>query len=92
MEALLPGSVIVSARTEHGMEPLRDALRTRVQALRPATELRVPASDGRLLADIHRSGEVVEQRADGEELVLVARLDPVSLARVVRAGAIRGAP
>jgi GTP-binding protein HflX len=59
---------------------------------RPATELRVPAGNGKLLAEIHRAGEVIDQRSDGEEMVLVARIDAVALARLQRAGAVVGAP
>jgi GTP-binding protein HflX len=92
MEALLPGSVLVSAKAEHGTDALRDALRARLLLQRPATELRVPAGNGKLLAEIHRAGEVIDQRSDGEEMVLVARIDAVALARLQRAGAVVGAP
>ena len=92
MEALLPGSVMVSAKAEHGTDALRDALRDRLLHQRPATELRVSAGNGKLLAEIHRAGEVIEQRSDGEEMVLVARLDAVAVARLQRAGAVVGTP
>lgn len=90
--SLLPGSVLVSARSAPGVEPLRTALRERVLQQRPLLALRVSAGDGKLLADIHRSAEVVEQRMDGEEMVLVARIDTASLARLRRAGATVGTP
>jgi GTP-binding protein HflX len=72
---------------EEGLEPLRRALLTRVRERRPLTEVRLPAGDGRLLAEIHRSGEVLDQRTDGESLVLRARLDAVTAGRLRRAGA-----
>ena len=92
MQALLPGSVLVSARTEHGTDTLHAALSERLLRQRPATELRVSAGNGKLLAEIHRTGEVIEQRSDGEEMVLVARVDAVALARLQRAGAVVGTP
>jgi GTPase len=85
---LLPNSVFVSAVTEGGLEPLRRALLAGVQRLRPVTEVRIPASDGRLIAEIHRLGEVVEQRANGTEMVVLARLDAAGAGRLRSQGAV----
>lgn len=92
MAALLPNHVLASTREEHGLDPLRTALRAHVLDSRPLAELRVPAGNGKLLADVHRSGEVVEQRTDGDTMVLVTRMDAAALARLKRAGAVVGTP
>ena len=84
---LLANSVFVSAETESGLEPLRRALLVKTRALRPVSEIRFGASEGRLLAEIHRLGEVMEQRTDGAELVLRARIDEALAGRLRRAGA-----
>ena len=84
---LLPNSVFVSAHTDGGLEPLRRALLTKTRALRPLSEIRIGAGEGRLLAEIHRLGEVVDQRTDGAELVLRARVDDALAGRLRRAGA-----
>jgi GTP-binding protein HflX len=84
---LLPNSVFVSARSEGGLDPLRRALLGRTRALRPVSEIRLGASEGRLLAEIHRLGEVVEQRTDGTDLVVRARVDDTLAGRLRRAGA-----
>jgi GTP-binding protein HflX len=84
---IAPDSVFVSAVSEHGLEPLRRALLAVVRKLKPVTELRVSTSDGRLLAELHRSGEVLEQRNDGEEMVFRVRLDAAALGRLRAAGA-----
>jgi GTP-binding protein HflX len=86
MAVLLPGSVFVSTIATDGLEPLRDALRQVVRAHRPVLELRIPVSDGRLLAEVHRNGEVLEQHHEGEEMVLRARVDAPTLGRLRRAG------
>lgn len=91
MSLLLPGSVLTSTVTPGGLEPLRVALRAAVRAHRPVTELRIPVSDGKLLAEVHRNGEVLDQRAEGTDMVLRARLDASTLGRLVRAGARAGA-
>ncbi len=84
---IAPDSVFVSAVSEHGLEPLRRALLAVVRKLKPVTELRVSTSDGRLLAELHRSGEVLDQRNDGEEMVIRVRLDAAALGRLRAAGA-----
>ncbi len=83
---LLPNSVFVSAVAPDGLEPLRRALLAAVRALRPVMELRLPAHDGKLLAEIHRGAEVLEQRLDGEAMVLRARVDEALAGRLRRAG------
>jgi GTP-binding protein HflX len=84
---LLPNSVFVSAQTDGGLEPLRRALLVKTRALRPLSEIRLGAGEGRLLAEIHRLGEVIEQRMDGVELVLRARVDDSLAGRLRAAGA-----
>jgi GTP-binding protein HflX len=84
---LLPNSVFVSAESDSGLEPLRRALLAKTRALRPVSEIRLGASEGRLLAEIHRLGEVVDQQTDGADLVLRARIDDALAGRLRRAGA-----
>ncbi|HET7566303.1 MAG TPA: GTPase HflX [Gemmatimonadaceae bacterium] len=83
---MLPNSVFVSAVTEGGLEPLRRALLAAARETQVVTEVRIPASDGKTLAEVHRSGEVLEQRSDGTDLVLLARLDEASIGRLRRLG------
>ncbi len=84
---LAPSSVFVSAASDGGLDPLRRALAAAIRARRPLTEIRLSAADGRLLADVHRNGEVLEQRTEGDQLVLRARVDEVLVGRLRRAGA-----
>jgi dTDP-glucose 4,6-dehydratase len=85
---LLPNSIFVSAATEGGLEPLRRSLLAAVRAARPVSHVRIPGSDGRLIADVHRNGEVLEQGADGDYLVLTARLDEATASRLRKEGAV----
>jgi GTPase len=84
---LLPNSVFVSTLADGGLEPLRRALLVKTRALRPIMEIRLGVGEGRLLAEIHRLGEVVDQTTDGAELVLRARVDEALAGRLRRAGA-----
>jgi GTP-binding protein HflX len=72
---LVPGSVFVSAVTPDGLEPLKRALLNSARRRRPVTEIRLPLSDGKLLAEIHREAEVLEQKHESGELVITARMD-----------------
>ena len=74
--------VFVSAVLPDGLEPLRRALLAARRQLRPTTTVRIPLGDGKLLAELHRSGEVLSQHAEGNEWVVTARLDPASLGRL----------
>jgi len=86
VSALLPNSVFVSATSDAGLEPLRRALLGMVRRSRSEAEIRVPLSDGRMLAEVHRSAEVLEQRSEGTELVLRARVDEAAVGKLRRQG------
>jgi GTP-binding protein HflX len=83
---LLPDSVFVSAISEGGLEPLKRALLARVREVRPVVDVRVPATAGRILAELHRAGEVLDERVDGEEMVVRARLDAAHVGRLRSGG------
>jgi GTP-binding protein HflX len=90
MENLLPGSLFVSAIATGGVEPLRAMLLQAVRSQRPLVKLRLPASSGKLIAEIHREGEVVSSENDEEtgEVVLSARVDSALLGRLEREGVV----
>jgi GTP-binding protein HflX len=85
--ALVPSSVFVSTVAEGGLEPLRRALTSAIRQRKPLTEIRLSPSEGKLIAEIHRTGDVVEQGMDGDRLLLKARVDEALAGRLRRAGA-----
>jgi len=84
---LIPGSVFVSANVGDGLDPLSRAMLAAARARTALSEVRLPLSDGKLLAEIHREAEVLEQYHEGDELVVRARLDDALASRLRRAGA-----
>jgi GTP-binding protein HflX len=80
-------SVFVSALAEGGLEPLRRALSSMIRAKRPMTSISLSPGDGKLIAEIHRHGEVLDQRMEGDRLVIKARIDAALAGRLERAGA-----
>jgi GTP-binding protein HflX len=81
-------SVFVSTVQEQGTDPLKRALQAHIRARRPLAEIHLSHSDGKLLAEIHEYGEVLDQRTIGEGLVLRARVGEKLAGRLRRAGAI----
>src|SRR5690242_16154921 len=83
---LVKNAVFVSAVHDGGLEPLRRALGMAIRARRPLTEIRMPATDGKLLAEIHRGAEVLDQKTEGDQLIIRARMDEALAGRLRRAG------
>jgi len=73
--------------TPGGLDDLRASLRASLRRQRPLLEVRIPASNGRLIAEVHRDGEVLDQRADEDMIVLHARLEERTIGRLRQHGA-----
>ena len=86
--ALLTSSIPHSAFriSTSGVEDLRRALRTSAQALRPVAEIRVPISDGKLLATLHRDAEILHQEQRNGVVTLRARIEARLLGRLRQEG------
>ena len=81
-----PHAVLTSTLREGGVEDLRRALRTSAQALRPIAEIRVPVSNGKLLAAIHRDAEVMEQVQHNGVVTVTARIEARLLGKLRHEG------
>ena len=77
-----PAAVFVSAHVEDSLEPLRAALLARARARLHRIHIRVPASAGDVLAEIHRDGEMLEQTHDGATMDVVARVPAATAGRL----------
>ncbi len=83
---VIPDSAFVSSLSEEGLEPLRRALLATMRSLTPLTEIKLPLSDGKLLAEIHREAEVLQQTHEGEDLIVRARISDALAGRLRSAG------
>lgn len=83
---LVPEALFVSAHAPHGLEPLRAELVNSIRRLRPLMEVRVGAHQGAVLASLHRDGEVLGQRSDGSDLLVMVRVDDILAGRLRQAG------
>jgi len=84
---LVPSAIFVNTTSDEALDPLRRALRHAVRARRPLAEVWLSSGDGRMLAEIHAQGEVLEQRTEGDQLVVRARLPERLRGRLEQAGA-----
>ena len=89
---LIPESVFVSAMEEGGLEPLRRALLKAARAGTRIAEIRIPVSNGKLLAEIYRTADVIDQRSEDEETIVTARIGAADAGRLGSAGAVIGYP
>jgi len=80
-----PHAILTSATT-HDAEGLRRALRTSAQALRPIAEIKVPVTDGKLLATLHRDAEILHQEQTNGVVTLRARIEARLLGRLRQEG------
>jgi GTP-binding protein HflX len=85
--SLVPSAIFVNTTSDEALDPLRRALRHAVRARRPVAEVWMSSSDGRMLAEIHAHGEVLDQRTEGDQLVVRARLPERLRGRLEQAGA-----
>lgn len=81
-----PHAVLTSTVRPGGADDLRDALRTSAQALRPIAEIRVPVSDGKLLASLHRDAEILHQEQTNGVVTITARIEARLLGKLRRDG------
>ncbi len=70
-----PGSVAISAATGEGIDELLRRIGDRLRALTQPVELFVPYARGDVIAALHRSGEVLSERAGEGGITVSARLD-----------------
>ncbi len=83
---LVPDALFVSALDPDGLDALRAALVQAIRRQRPLVEVRVGAHQGAVLASLHREGEVVDQKADGSDLLITVRMDEKLAGRLRQAG------
>ena len=77
-------TVFVTTVEPDGLEPLRELLRERIRSASPEVRVTVPSSNGGLVAEIYREGEVLG-REDNDGLVeLRARLPAALLGKLQR--------
>jgi GTP-binding protein HflX len=68
--------VTLSALSGEGTDDLLERVAQMLREGASVHHLRLPSSDGQRIAWLHRSGEVLESRSEGDEMFLAVRLTP----------------
>ncbi len=71
-----PDVVTLSALSGEGTDDLLSRVGQMLREGASVHHLRLPAGDGQRIAWLHRSGEVLESRSEGDEMFLAVRLTP----------------
>jgi GTP-binding protein HflX len=87
VSVIMPGAVFVSALEPGGLVDLQEHIRTMMRNERPLYEIRIPVSNGKMLSEVHREGEVLEQVNDDDVMVVRARLDERAIGKLRHDGA-----
>jgi GTP-binding protein HflX len=83
---LYPAAVFATTQRMDGLEALKSRLRGIERAGRVTARVRVPATDGALLAELYRMGEVMKREQDGSSLDVTVRLESWQVNRLREAG------
>jgi len=83
---LYPEAVFTSTLKIDGLEQLKAELRRREREARPPVTIRVPMHDGKRMAEIYRTGEVLARKEDGDVLELTVRMPAGEAARLGERG------
>ena len=76
------GSMSVSAVTGEGTELLLNAIADRLAILNTMVDVLVPFERGDIIAELHRSGQVMSEQATEHGMKYRARLDEFSVGRL----------
>jgi GTP-binding protein HflX len=75
-------AITTSTVEPHGLDPLRRLLLHESRNLLPDVRVRIASSQGAVLAEIYREGEVLEREDRGSEIILRARLSQAMVGRL----------
>ena len=76
------GSVAVSAQTGEGTEELLGTIGDRLAVMNRIVDVVIPFDRGEIMAELHRSGQVLSERASDDRMHFRARLDEFSIGRL----------
>lgn len=74
--ARYPHSVAISVKTGENLEQFVDELQNQLSAWRMKEKFRIPQADSAALAELHRSGHVIDIRYEGDDAVVTANIPP----------------
>ena len=86
LKATYPDGVFVSGLTGDGMDRLRSSIYHHLEGARVTLDLSLPQSEGKLISDLHRIGEVLTTQYEGNNVLLTVKLSSENAKRMVPNG------
>ena len=84
-----PEAVWISAQTGAGLEDLKFAIYSRLEGDRVALNLQIPQSEGKLLSELYRVGEILSTDYEGNDVLLEIKLSRQNAHRLLPNGRYR---
>lgn len=84
IDNLLPGSVFVSSLDTDSIEPLRRELLRQVRKRQMIKNFHIPVSEGQVISELYRKGEVISQDSNDEVVIIQARVGEELAGRLSR--------
>lgn len=84
-----PDAVFVSGLTGDGLDRLRSSIYHHLEGARVTLDLALPQSEGRLISDLHRIGEVISTAYEGNDVLLRVKLSRENAKRMLPNGRYR---
>lgn len=81
---LIPGSVFISTASDDDVEPLRRELLRQIRERQLVMSFHIPVSEGQVISELYRKGEVISQESEDETVVIRARVGDELAGRYAR--------
>jgi len=89
LEESYPDAVFVSGLTGDGLDRLRSSIYHHLEGARVELDLALPQSEGRLISDLHRIGEIITTSYEGNDVLIKVKLSAENAKRMFPNGKYR---
>jgi len=86
LRTIYPDAVFLSGLTGDGMDRLRSQIYHHLEGARVTLDLALPQSEGRLISDLHRIGEVISTAYEGNNVMLTIKISTENARRMLPNG------
>ncbi|MCZ6632776.1 MAG: GTPase HflX [bacterium] len=91
LESESPDGIFISAQTGEGLDDLKWAIYNRLEDERTTLNLQIPQSEGKLLSELYRIGEILNTVYEGNNVLLEIKLSRQNAHRLVPNGRFQSA-
>ncbi len=89
LQTEFPDGIWISAQEDQGLDDLKLAIYDRLEGERILMDLRIPQSEGKLLSELYRVGEILSTAYEGNDVFLEVKLSHQNVRRLLPDGKFR---